>query len=216
MEAKKVNAPSEALLEPNNSYWDQVPGEDVQMTGTPVGNIPSGYIRGIMDPEKVGKVRLIHVKVAHNDTDIFFRIEWKDESKNTEISDVNTFFDAAGILFPLKGDAPISDMGAKDQPVNGWYWRADLEKPQNVTAAGLGTTQWTEKSFLSHKALYENGGWKLVFRRGLHVDDLPENTIQLNAGDVVKVGFAILEGSVGERGGVKSYSISWKDLKIEA
>jgi DMSO reductase family type II enzyme heme b subunit len=188
------------------------------MAATPLANQPSEYIKASRDEKQIGKVRNLMVQAVHNGTDIFFRLSWEDASQNTEITDNNIFPDGCGILMPLNGgDPPIDEMGSKDFPVNAWFWRADLKDvPHNTIARGLGTTQFSKICPIQTKSVWGHGAWAVVFARPLAVPDLKDEATQLAAGAAVKVGFAVWEGSNGERAGVKSFSKEWRELALEA
>ncbi len=218
MQCKKVSFPRERLLDPAAVEWTNIPGEPLKLDATPLANQPSEYIKASRDERQIGKVRNLLVQTAHNGSDIFFRLTWEDANQNVAITDTNTFPDGCGILMPLKGgDPPIDEMGSKDFPVNAWYWRADLkDQPHNTTAQGLGSTQFSKSCPIQTKSLYGNGAWAVVFVRALAVPAQAEETTQLSAGATVKVGFAVWEGSNGERAGLKSFSKEWRELSLEA
>lgn len=216
MKVKKVSVDSKVVLDPNAAQWGNVEAITVAMDVTPIETIPSDYVKNTTDKEKMGKVRSIQVKTLHNGKDIFFRLEWEDASKDVEIKDTGEFPDAAGILLPMRGDADMATMGSRRLPVNAWYWRSDFEKPKNVTAAGLGTTEIYDKSVISSKSEWASGVWKVVMARALKVPGEAQDAVQLSPGQITKIAFAVWEGSNMERGGAKSYSISWQELAIEA
>ena len=218
MQCKRVSVTHEQLLDPVSGEWERIPGEPLKMAATPLANQPSEYIKASRDEKQIGKVRNLMVQAVHNGTDIFFRLSWEDASQNTEITDNNIFPDGCGILMPLNGgDPPIDEMGSKDFPVNAWFWRADLKDvPHNTIARGLGTTQFSKICPIQTKSVWGHGAWAVVFARPLAVPDLKDEATQLAAGAAVKVGFAVWEGSNGERAGVKSFSKEWRELALEA
>ncbi len=217
MECKKVTFSRDRLLDTAAAEWGGIAGESLKLDATPLANQPSEYIKASRDERKIGKVRNLTVQTAHNGSDIFFRLSWEDESKDTAIVETDIFPDACGILMPLHGgEPPIDEMGSKDDPVNAWSWRADREsEAQNTVAKGLGTTEFSKKSPIEAKSKWEQGVWTVVFARPLAVPEQKEEAIQLAAGEAVKVGFAVWEGSNGERAGVKSFSKEWRELKLE-
>ncbi len=217
MECKKVTFSRDRLLDTAAAEWGGITGESLKLDATPLANQPSEYIKASRDERKIGKVRNLTVQTAHNGSDIFFRLSWEDESKDTAIVETDIFPDACGILMPLHGgEPPIDEMGSKDDPVNAWSWRADREsEAQNTVAKGLGTTEFSKKSPIEAKSKWEQGVWTVVFARPLAVPEQKEEAIQLAAGEAVKVGFAVWEGSNGERAGVKSFSKEWRELKLE-
>jgi len=213
MLAKKVTAEAKVLLDPTAPAWDQVPAETIAMGGTPLAQQPSRYIRTAWSDRPIGSVRSLAVRSAHNGAEVFFLLEWQDDTQNTDYVG-RDFPDGAGILFPLKGDAPLDTMGSESQPVNAWFWRADSEDgAKNVTASGIGSVEESEKSSIATRAQWKDGTWRVVFGRPLTVAG--NQSAALEAGKSVKVAFAVWEGSSGERAGIKSFSKHWRELTLE-
>lgn len=219
MQCKKVSHTREQLQDPAAIEWTGIAGEALTLDATPLANQPSEYIKASRDERKIGKVRDLTVQAVHNGKDIFIRLSWLDDSKDVEVGDTTMFLDGCGVLMPLNGgEPPIDEMGTKDEPVNAWFWRADFENgtARNTTAEGLGTTVYSEESPLQARALWGEGAWTVVFARPLAVPDMPKEITQLAPGATVKVGFAVWEGSNGERAGVKAFSKEWRDLVLDA
>ena len=218
MICKKVAAGREQLLDPVATEWRNIEAEPLKMDATPLANQPSEYIKASRDEKQIGKVRNLLVQAAHNGTDIFFRLSWEDASQNVEVTDNNLVPDGCGILMPLNGgDPPIDEMGSKDTPVNAWFWRADFKDvARNTVARGLGTTLFSKQCPIQVKSTWGNAAWAVVFARSLAVPQQQSETVQLEAGKSVKIGFAVWEGSNGERAGVKSFSKEWRELALEA
>ena len=66
------------------------------------------------------------------------------------------------------------------------------------------------------KSLFGQDAWSIVFIRPLAVPEQKDEAVQLAPGKAVKVGFAVWEGSNGERAGLKSFSKEWRELALEA
>jgi steroid C-25 hydroxylase gamma subunit len=218
MECPKVNAPAKQLLDPAAGGWNTIPAEEIKLDATPLANQPSEYIKASRDEKAIGKVRKLTVQAAHDGSDVFIRLTWGDEIQNVAITDIGVFPDGCGILIPMTGrDTPIDEMGTNDDHVNAWFWRADRkDEARNVVAKGLSTTENTKKCVIETKSKWENGTWSVVFARPLTVPEQKEESVQLEPGKTVKVGFAVWEGGSGERGGVKSFSKEWRELKLVA
>lgn len=220
MQCKKMTVTREELLDPVAPAWNGIPGEALTMDATPLANQPSEYIKASRDARQIGKVKNLMVQAVHNGTDILFRLTWEDASQNVEITDTFQFPDGCGILMPLSSEGaapPIDEMGSKDGPVNAWFWRADFKDgPRNTIARGLGSTQFSKRCPIVAKSVYGNTAWAVVFARPLAVPEQKDEATQLAPGATVKVGFAVWEGSNGERAGVKSFSKEWRDLALEA
>src|SRR3972149_7883240 len=113
---------------------------------------------------------------------------------------------AAGVLFPLNGDAPLESMGSADAPVNAWYWRAtmaDEDDAQNLIARGAGTAAQTAKSFSQARARWLDGRWEVVFSRPLQADG---EGVRLAPGKAAEGGVAVWGGSSQGRAGGKAFS----------
>ena len=211
--AVRLSAATERLLEPGASEWRSVPEEPLGLSPTPLGAQPSVYVLVAWPDRPYGLLEQLHVRAAHNGQSLLFRLAWPDETKDDHIQDTDRFFDAAAVLFPLKADAALTSMGSPDQPVNGWYWRPDLERPLNVTATGLGSTVRHPDAFLQAGAQYEDGEWAVVISRPFAVSS--DAAAPLAPGQRGKVGFAVWQGSNQERAGLKAVTLDWQPLEIE-
>lgn len=217
MQAPKTGAARAQLLDPSASVWNSAPEEAMAMRGTPLGTVPGKYVKSVVSAEEVGAVRRLNVAALHNGTDLVFRLRWAVDRAVTEMAvDGSAFPDSCGIAFPLRGDAPIQEMGSPRQPVNAWQWRADLDEARAIIAEGLGTTARVVKARLVSAAAYENGEWRVCLGRPLQVPEAPDAAVTLTANGTVKVGFAVWAGYKRERGPVKSFSDHWRELQLEA
>lgn len=209
---KKVSGPLEKLVDCQSDIWREVSGLTIETSATPLANQPSPYIKSTYDEKKIGAVKKITIKGAYTASDIVFCLEWKSETPNLKIEDINIFPDGIAILWPFKDpeETPIKEMGSKDYPTNSWYWRPDFkEKPKNQVAHGLSTSLYTEESALVSDSKWENGTWRVVMGRPLKVK---EEAVNFEPGAKTAIGFAVWEGANGERGGVKAFSNEWRDL----
>lgn len=218
IKCKSVSKTKKELLDSRNGFWKSNPMLKVETAATPLANQPSPYIKGVYDESKIGAVKELKISTVHNNEDIFFYFEWASPKPNREIGDINVFPDGLGILFPF-GDiekTQIKEMGSKEFPTNSWYWRPDFkEKPKNQVAHGLSTSLYTEKSSVRSHSSWDNKTWCLVISRPLKVSGQGEEAVQLTPGASIGIGFAVWEGSNGERGGVKAFSKEWRELVLE-
>jgi DMSO reductase family type II enzyme heme b subunit len=209
--------PSTQLQDPAAADWMRVRLYRLKMVPTPIDQEPTEWLRTAWADQTWGAAELLRVRAAHNGVHIFFRLEWDDPTQDAEIGDVNVFTDGAGVLFPLRGDAPIESMGSVDQPVNAWFWRADLaDEPKNVTSSGAGSSVRYEPGSLQVRSRWADDLWTVVFSRLFTIEESPDIAVPLAPGKTTKVGFAVWEGSNSERGGFKSFSEVWEELEIEA
>lgn len=215
MKAVRLQLATPTLLNPGAAQWAKVPAEELRMGATPLHEQPSRYVRTVWAGKAIGAVRLLKVQAAHNSQDILFRLEWADDTPNTDYADDSVFPDAAGILFPLNGDAPLTTMGSQKQPVNAWYWRASFAEgeAQELIARGLGTVTNSSQAKVRAQARHQNGRWEVVFARELAAGG--KDAVSFNGKKATKVAFAVWEGSSQERAGLKSFSKEWRELIIE-
>ena len=215
MIAVKLQLATKTLLNPKAPQWAKVPSEGVGMAGTRADLQPSNYVRTSWAGKAVGAVRLLKVQAVHNGRHVFFRLEWPDATQNDGYGDGSVFPDAAAVLFPLNGAAPLDRMGSAAAPLNAWYWRANLPAGggQNLIVRGFASEEQTPGRYIQARALWDTGTWRLVVARPLEV--VSGETARLAPGRPARVAFAVWEGSSQERGGLHSYSREWRDLAIE-
>jgi DMSO reductase family type II enzyme heme b subunit len=123
-------------------------------------------------------------------------------------------------MFPANGDAAIDTKGSEDAPVALWHWAegvGDLaEKVESLVAGGLGTLQSAEgTSGLMARSSADGDRWQVVFGRplaGKGNGSLPK----LEPGARSKIGFAVWTGANQERAGIKSVTLEWTELEVEA
>jgi len=217
MLVKRVTASTEELLDPQAAAWAQAEDAPVEMLPTSIALQPTEYIQKTFANRPYGEVTPVKVRCLHNGDAMFIRIEWAEPNPSTALSDVNAFADGCGVLFPVAGDAIITEMGSVSQPVNAWHWRADYDdKPNSVTSTSRGTSVRYTTNPLVARSTWKDGTWQVVMGRPFVVAEPHRRMIELKPGATVKAGFAVWRGSNQERGGIKAYSPTWTDLNIEA
>jgi complex iron-sulfur molybdoenzyme family reductase subunit gamma len=215
MMSKRLGVPSEKLMDPLDESWSSAPEEAVTLAPTPLAQQPSTTLRSLWKEVAYGAVSEVRVRAAHNGVRLLFRLEWGSEGPVQEITEINVFPDAAGVLFPLWGQPDISSMGSADAPVNAWYWRADFSKPRSVTAGGTGTAVRRLTEDVVAQGSWSEGRWRVVIGRAFAAAGTGEYAAPLAPGRNTKVGFAVWTGSNSERAGFKAYTPLWIDLSIE-
>ncbi|RIK08830.1 MAG: hypothetical protein DCC49_08355 [Acidobacteria bacterium] len=192
---------SESLEDPKGQAWQGLSGETLALEPAPVDGQPSRYVAAAYQsgaPTGASEVDVIAVRSSGGD--FMLRLSWPDGDPDIAYGE-RKFPDAAAVMFPASGDAPLQEMGSPDQPVNLWYWRPDLDgECQALTATGLGSVERADGGGLSAKSAYDDGKWMVVFRN--------------QGGDVPgKAAVAVWEGGAGQRGGLKSVTGSWQNLE---
>jgi len=162
------------------------------------------------------EIRHAKVKAVHNGLDIFFFYQWNAVAENNSVADYPIFADAFAMEVPLfTEDSPLW-MGAMDKPVNIIFWRADLPKPDNIVAGGMGTPQISPDEAsqnIRHYQKWKNGTWNLIITRPMA--QASENQVSFIRGRNYRIAFANWKGGAyAERGGHKIVS-EWQNLSIQ-
>lgn len=212
MRAKRI-PDAKALLDPSAKAWGKIDREVVELGGMPIQLQTSRYVRTVWADKLVGKVRAVSVQAAHDGERLAIHLEWNDDTENKEFAE-RLFPDAAAVVFPSSGNAPLVTLGTPDAKVNAWYWRADLEEGENLVAQGLGTDTPTKDTPIAGRGVWNNGRWSVVVSRSLKAKGA--DNVKLTPGKTVKAGFTVWEGSNRERGDLRSYSREWRELALEA
>jgi DMSO reductase family type II enzyme heme b subunit len=214
MKAVKLQLASATLLNPKAVQWKKVPAEDVELSGTPLQLQPSRYIRTVWAGKQIGAVRLVKVQAAHNSKHLLFRLSWRDDSLNDSFGDGSVFPDAAAVVFPMNGKAPLANDGSPDGAVNLWFWRAHKgDSGENLIARGLATEEPGADAAIEARSRWEDGRWELVIARPIKANS--RETANISTAKPNNVGFAIWEGGSQERGSLHSHSREWRELVIE-
>lgn len=201
MEAIKLQLANQTLLNPAAPQWDRAPVASVALSGTEAQAQPSAYIRTTWAGRHIGAVRALSFRAAHNRQNIFFRLEWTDETHNPDYGDGSVFPDAAAVLFS-DGSAPVSNMGSKGTPIEAWYWRANHQDTgEALKFEGLAGERVQASPPVVINGAWLDGTWSVVIGAPLEA-----------AGD--HIAFAVWEGSNQERAGLHSYSPDWERLEI--
>ena len=214
IKAQRVEASDSALIDPAGSEWRSAPATRLSLDPAPLISQPSVYVQAKWQTIDYGAIGAVSVQALHNDSGIFFRLQWDDATENDDIRDTDQFTDAAAVLFPVNEDAPLASMGSPQQPVNAWYWRPDLETPFSVISLGTGTTRRTVDPSLRGNGAHKGDAWAVVIGRALQ--SAGDGYVQLAAGHTAKVAFAVWQGANSERAGLKAVTLEWQPLKLEA
>ena len=183
----------------------------------------------------------VRVRALYNGTDIALRLEYHDRTQSAEHADPDIvdepttyppldvtdyehnrarFRDAVALQFPVKPQArprqPYFLYGQMDNPVNLWRYLADTDAFEEATAKGPTkiSRQADDEQNLTGAATYDDGVWRVVFRRPL-TTALAKRDVQFMPGQYT--GFVVMawDGHAGESGLRQSIS-SWYSLSFEA
>ena len=211
----RVAATSQKLLEVDGAAWAGLDAIGIDLVPAPV--VLAASVSSQMALSQAhGKVRRVEARLAHNGETLSVRLSWLDAQRDDRIEDLDRFADGAAVMFPLLEDANPVTMGDAQQPVNAWLWKAEREEPFDVIARGYSTSQRrpARSSQLAASARYRDGEWHIVFQRPLEAGS--GEFARFAPGQLVKIAFAIWEGSNSERAGQKAISGAFVEFELEA
>lgn len=167
--------------------------------------------------------RWVKARAIHDNTDIYFRFEFRDSTVDTSVADTPLFADGFAMQIPFSGLASVA-MGDPLTPVNIIFWRADLPNPQNIVAGGPGTVQTSPDSggpppdtppLVTHSQTRGNRTWTVIIRRPMASPSARGNMVPLARGMKYRIIFANWNGANQERGGIKLVTGNWQTLAIK-
>lgn len=154
IKAIKVSKDLSKLTTFDDPIWDGAREESISLMAQPMA-IPR---------PKATTTQLVKVQAVHDGQWIAFKLRWNAESKN-EAGRLGQFSDAVALQFPVKeGPPPPVFMGAKDNPVHIFHWRAQYQKDH-------------EQGKSEMKDLYPNMNpdmYPMEFKDAGHVEGLTE------------------------------------------
>jgi DMSO reductase family type II enzyme heme b subunit len=204
MKAIRLQLANRTLLNPSAPQWERAPRTHVALGGSESSAQPSAYVRTAWSGRHIGAVRSLSVQSAHNRQTLFFRLEWSDPTYNPDYGDGSVFPDAAAVLFPMNGEAPLHRMGSPAAEIEAWYWRANhLEFGEALVFRGFATEERQPAPRVFNTANWAEGRWHVVIGAPLEIVR-PD-----------KVAFAVWEGSNQERAGLHSHSPEWLEFGVE-
>jgi hypothetical protein len=118
-----------------------------------------------------------------------------------EVSESKTTDQDPGLLSGWGAENPVSDPKRSSAA-------------EEATAAGFGTlsTRPKDKQRLQASGSWQDGQWRVIFRRPLSAKT--EDELPLAAGRTISVGIAIFDGNAKDRNGQKNVSV-WNTLHLE-
>ena len=216
MKIARVKVAAEQLINPADRVWGSAAATSYPMVPTPLkGNPMIKAISPFMaKSEGHGAINQLSASGLHNGSVISIRVTWSSSGRD-KIADLDQFVDGVAVMFPLSAKASAVTMGAKGDPVNAWYWKADkTDTPFDVVAEGYGTSERREgiNSQLVSKGEYDGDNWHVVFQRPL---DVGNQVAQFWPGTPLKLAFAVWDGGNNERAGRKSFSGEFNLIEVD-
>ena len=218
MKITRTSETTEQLMNPAAGIWDGLESRLFYMAPTPLNGNPaikdiSPFLEKSTDH---GNIRELSVAGVHNGNSLALRLSWPSE-KHDEIIDLDQFVDGVAVMFPLTPNASAVTMGSKGNPVNAWYWKANLDGVAfEVLAEGYGTSarQHGEgKSQIVSGAVHREGRWYVVLSRPM---DIGSERARFTPGTPAKMAFCVWDGGNRERSGRKSFSGDFVDVALDS
>lgn len=178
----------------------------VELLAAPLGMQPGGYVaKAYADRDKAPMTPELTIEVARPPGSWRIRMRWPCPEPVRDVShDPSLFPDAAALFAPQHEDSPWVTMGAPGMGVDGVLWRADSESLRSISAEGLGSMKRDDApSGWRYSARHEEGHWQLELT-------LPGWNSLDGSG---RLAAAIWRGSAQDRGGLKSVTPGWVDVK---
>lgn len=204
MQARKLQLANKTLLNAKAPQWQRCDVVALRLRGTEAHLQPTSYVRTVWAGKHIGAVRSLSVAAAYNRENIFFRLEWPDDTQNADYAGGCSFPDAAAVLFTTAAaSAPLPTMGSQDQPIDAWYWRANHpDSGERLCFQGLATEEPQPNHPVLASSVWHDSRWQVVI--GAPVTSVGES-----------VAFAVWEGGNQERAGLHSYSPAWQELSLQ-
>ncbi len=176
---------------------------------------------------------MVTVRALYNDKDIALRVDVDDRTYSVPGSELEQQYamdgitatrDAIAVQLPaeLSGtpEKPYFRLGDKRNPVNLWYWQAPSVTPELPQSSKIEDAKGQENpprpradsSALSTNGAWQDGQWRVVFRRALKTD--APRDLQFNEGVYTPIAFADWDGLMGEKDLRQSFT-SWYWILLE-
>lgn len=196
--------------DPDDLIWDRLPTYRTALQPAP----PVHQSVKLRFADEIEAGKQLYFQVARTSERIYLRLRWKDATQDDSTT-VDDFRDGVAVQYAINGTDTSYMMGSgPDNPVNIWYWRADHEEQiDNLAAGGYGSTTTLPEQNVEGASAYitednsANNEWHVVMSRPLDVKG-DEHSIAFDR-DTVPMGFALWQGSDGERDGNKRVTHTW-------
>ena len=194
--------------DPDDLIWDRLPKYRTNLLPAP----PAHQSVGLRFGEGSTRGKHVYFQLARSNERLYIRLHWKDATEDRATA-VDKFRDGVAVQFALN-DVDTSYMMGSDHenPVNIWYWRADGKQVDNLAAGGYGSTTSLPIQDVEGASAYvtnevpEKRSWQVVMSRPFKSDG--EYAVNFER-ETVPMGFAVWQGSDGERDGNKRVTHTW-------
>lgn len=176
-----------------------------QLMAAPTGMQPGGYVPRAYADRTQPSTAAVEVEVTPQGAGFRIALAWECPEPVRDVrADPGLFCDAAALLAPSARDAPWITMGAPGNPLDGVLWRADGDALLAVRAEGMGSLERSAApKGWSVRAAWGAGRWRVAFE----TPEWPSLAQQH------QLAVAIWRGAARERGGLKSVTPGWIEVK---
>lgn len=196
---------------PDAAQWAQSERHSVDMIATPLAMQPTGYIIKSWTDKPYGRITKLDVEAVHDGSTFAIRFNW-DVPPATERGD--DFPPAVAFALPVKALPPLVLMGTKEAPIHILRWQGGRHTGvRTIVAGGIGTTNHGPDVGQKGVGKQEGNHFTAVITRALGGG---AGAAPLKPGATTKIGFAAWDGGNEERAGIKSFSVDWIDLALDA
>jgi len=172
-------------------------------------------------------IKQVILSVARTDKELAVRLEWSDDSVDDGLDNNRLYTDQIAIMFPLQRDdsVPPIMMGAEDEAVNIWQWKAvrqvevdalkesrqagPMSPVEDMNAEGFSTLTRQDQQNVIGQGLRGENGWQVVFKRPLETTDVLDAQLV----DSTPMAVAVWNGGNRETNGQKGIA-GWIFLKF--
>ncbi|EGV29783.1 DMSO reductase family type II enzyme, heme b subunit [Thiorhodococcus drewsii AZ1] len=198
--------------DPLEILWERVPEYEVQVVPVPV-------VHRSVELRKAnsGEPMPLFFSVASDGERLYVKLRWHDATPDRKTG-MDQSRDGVAVQFTVNADQQTSHtMGAPGRPVNIWYWRSDSESAENLAAGGFGSATHLPEQPVSARSHYakaaaaEDNQWTVILSRPLATDG--EYDAQFEPGMVRSMAFAVWQGALDQRDGLKRTTPGW--IKVD-
>jgi len=137
-----------------------------------------------------------------------WKADWQADIDRGFVNVPEAYPNAFADYYPFKDE----DTFYPGRAAGNLHSETDRKSPvENLVAAGFGTLTTADEQTVAGKGIWQNGKWYVLYARGLDADG---DYTPFKPGQTTNVAFAVWDGAVGERNGLKSVS-QFADLKVE-
>lgn len=197
--------PTETARDPGAGLWKSIPPTRIHLK-----------TQDVSPPYGGGSVPVVDLRAIHDGQVVVLHIEWDDPTKDAATGEIDSFRDAAAVMFPLEADDPPGPLmgqrylGDRSAVVNIWHFKADANAVEDLNAAGIGTLLSQQSQDVSGRGEHDGRRWRVVFWRRLRTEDRWD--AQFRPGLRTWLNVVVWDGGRGERAGQKSISDRWHRL----